>query len=264
MKPFKDFYFTLGLTRTASQIDIDRAYEYSANVVRTSALGDASAMTEAQRRILADIEEAYACLSNPMTRSAYDMTFDEFIPKTIRIGPDGGYKPRNNTKEAMAHAFIAMNKKKSRSISLSGLFSTAMFLLCIGFVSAIGYYYLRTGRIGFFGSPGAASSVQLEKTGPLPAPIQAGIPPRPAVERQRQTFVRAFEIRYGGVITAGRTTCRKEPSESAPATNTMGKNAVVFVTKEARARDGSVWYYAENGNGTGWGWINGEDIKVYK
>jgi hypothetical protein len=162
----------------------------------------------------------------------------------------------------MEYAFIAMKRKKSRSLSLSSLLSTVLLLLCVGAASAGGYYYLSHG-VGFFTGP-VVRALQASSLEPSVSSPAVTNPPEPAGERRARPYVRAFEIRYGAVITADRAACRKEPAEGSPAANTVTKNAVAFATKEARSEDGSIWYYIENGVGTALGWVNGMDVKIYR
>jgi curved DNA-binding protein CbpA len=276
----KDYYFILGIVKTASQFDIERAYQYSMGVVKTSDFGTHSAGDSLQGTIMGDINEAYECLRNPVTRRMYDAQMEVLSPPPPRpekFNPAVGI----NTKETLEYCFVAMKKKKSRSLpSLGKFFSAMLFMVSVGFSAYNGLTYFQTGHFGFSAKSLTmqATSTQNSNNGmwvsrgmgrgeqpappPPPTPVQTA--PRPATNNGggKGRYERAYDIRYGGVITASKAVCRKEPSAKSASTANMAKNAVIFVTKESRDDDGALWYFVESDRGSGW--VLGGELKVFK
>jgi hypothetical protein len=272
MQTFKDYYFILGITKTASQADIERAYEYSLGVLKSCNYDEIPSGGSLQRSLLDDIREAYACLRNPTTRHLYDDRLDAAAPPPAppqRIAP----MVRNNSRETIELTFAAMKKKKSSSFSALERFLRAMILLaCVSVSALLGFNYFKTGGFGFPNELGAMPVKLANSLVTRESPREAA-PPRNAPSRlarrasppganDQKLYVKVYDIRYGGVITAQQVVCRKDPSPSAAATVRMYNDTVVFVTKESSDGDGTTWYFVENKNGSGW--VSANEIKVYK
>ncbi|MDR1965719.1 MAG: SH3 domain-containing protein [Synergistaceae bacterium] len=265
MTNFKDYYFILGIVRTAAQEDIERAYRYSLGVINS---------TGAQSSILRDINEAYECLRNPLSRRRYDDELNIVSPpppSPEKVNP--GLRA-SSTRETLEYCFVAMKKKKSRSLPSLGRFLSAMlFLASVGYSASMGLNYFKTGHLSLSPLKSQVSSISAAQA-PVLAPNSdsarantqtpqtpqptAPTPPKPSGEN----YVKVYNIRYGGVISASNAACRKDPSPNSPILVRMPYNAVVYVTKETRDGNGTTWYYVDGR--TGKGWVRGGEVKVYK
>jgi hypothetical protein len=267
----KDYYFILGIVRTASQDDIEKAYRYSLSVVETSNFGSAGANANLQQSILSDVSEAYECLRNPAARRAYDerMNFNSPPPPPAMVNPGVS----TNSKEIVELYFNELKKKKSRSSPTLGRFFRAMFfLIFIGASAMVGLNYFQTGKLGLpkldlpiSQQTTRGQSQQTAKRNATPFRDSSAAQPAPTRDtttKKKDSFIRVYDIRYGGVITARKAICRKEPEPGAPSAASMANNAVVFVTKEYHSENGDIWYFVESSQGAGW--VEGESVKVYK
>ncbi|MDR1943699.1 MAG: DnaJ domain-containing protein [Synergistaceae bacterium] len=267
MNAFKDYYFILGIIRTASQEDIEKAYRYSMSVVKTSDFGNAGENAELQQSILSDVNEAYECLRNPAKRRAYDERMKSYTPPPptpTRVNPGVS----TNSKELVELYFNELKKKKSRSFPTLGKFFRAMFFLIFaGASAAIGLNYFQTGKLGLpdlrQNTQGQIQQAAARITTPFSAsPSAQPAPTTPANAKNKDRFIRVYDIRYGGVITAQKAVCRKEPEPGAPSAASMANDAIVFVTKECRSENGDIWYFVESSQGAGW--VEEGSVKVYK
>ncbi|MDR1515697.1 MAG: hypothetical protein LBS45_08380 [Synergistaceae bacterium] len=263
MSNAKDYYFILGISKTASLEEVERAYRYALDVIKTSDLGSFADSGNYQSMMLRDINEAYECLRDPALRRNYDSELGAAAPSRSRpeqINPALG---TTNTKETIELCFAAMKKKKSRSIPAIGRFLTALlFLACVGGSAVFGLDFFKAGKFSF-------GPVKSETARTIPVSVQpaqstgnetaqtAKTPALPA-----EGYVRVYDIRYGGVVSAANAVCREKPSQNAKISVRMPRNAVVFVTKESKDGDGAKWYFVDCNAGKGW--VREEDLKIYK
>jgi curved DNA-binding protein CbpA len=274
MGKFKDYYFVLGVSRRATREDIDNAYRYSLNMINSSDLGSFAENGQYQASMLRDINEAYECLRNPILRSQYDNEIDVAMPTSPSPEKVNPALRTANTRETLEMCFAAMKKKKSRSLpSLGRFLSAILFLASVGYSASLGLNYFNTGKFSF----GAVKSQPSQTITAFSAQTQlpaggAGQTARPQQTTEAvpaktpksggQGYVKVYNIRYGGVITTANAACRKDPSPNSPILARMPKNAAIFVTKESRNKDGTVWYLVDSSD---WkGWVQAEALKVYK
>jgi DnaJ-class molecular chaperone len=83
----KDYYFILGVQRTATARDILRAYRDLAKLYHPDRLGPQSTAT------FQDIVEAYAVLSDPERRRHYNHSLSEMVDVTPAAPPVGSARP---------------------------------------------------------------------------------------------------------------------------------------------------------------------------
>ncbi|MDR1944483.1 MAG: SH3 domain-containing protein [Synergistaceae bacterium] len=265
MTNFKDYYFILGIVRTAAQEDIEKAYRCSLGVINS---------TGAQPSILRDINEAYECLRNPLSRRRYDdelNTVSPPPPSPEKVNPG---LQASGAKETLEYCFAAMKKKKSRSLPSLGRFLSAMlFLASVSYSASMGLTYFKTGHLSLSPfksqvSPGSAaqSPVLAFNSDAARAKAQASQTPQLAEPAHPKpsggNYVKVYNIRYGGIISVSNAACRKDPSPNSPILVKMPYNAVVYVIKETRDGDGTTWYYVDGR--TGKGWVREGEVKVYK
>ncbi|MDR3255764.1 MAG: hypothetical protein LBT31_09370 [Synergistaceae bacterium] len=292
MNNIKDYYFILGIKRMASPEEVEKAYRFSLKIVNGADYGDSRDSNALRQNVLDDINESYDCLGNPVKRLAYDEGLDTHFPPEPPPAPIIPQSP-HYSRETLDLAFATMSRKRSRSLPTLGRFLSALlFLLCVGVGSATGLNYFYTGKYGFPDQneisalqTRLAERVKTERQHSEPVrverrPTQYAAAPldrahvntmkaksrpvtaRYAATKKQERYVRVYDIRYGGVITSARAICRKSPHKDAQGAIRMAKNAVVFVTKETRDDDGTIWYYVENNGGEGW--LEGGRLKVYK
>lgn len=94
----RDFYEVLGVSRTASQDEIQQAYRKLARRHHPDVNKDPSAEERFK-----DLNEAYSVLSDPKTRARYDRFGEDFrkIPEDyderVAAGAGGGFRTRRTT-----------------------------------------------------------------------------------------------------------------------------------------------------------------------
>jgi hypothetical protein len=249
MASVKNYYFILGIPRDASSEEIAAAYDGAIS----SAPGDAGTSA-----MMGEITEAYECLRDPARRAGYDSILGSYTPR-----PQGSMTPWSsspNPKLEMESYYQDMKNKRRRRARWKK-FIGLMLLILIGGLGAIYKYseYLAQRMM----EESLRSSLRIDmfhvnKNTPPQAPAgDISTYTKPAA----QPSIRTYQVKSGGVVTAGETVCRKSPSPDAPAITTMRKDAVFFTTKELRMFDGTVWYYAENSRASGW--VLGSDVKTY-
>jgi hypothetical protein len=264
MRNFKDYYFVLGVSKTASREEIERAYRYALDVINTSDLGSFAENGAYRSLMRRDIDEAYECLSSPVSRRQYDFELGAALPPPSPPEQINPALRTANTRETIEFCFASMKKKKSRSLpALGKLLSTLLFLASVGGSAILGLDFLKTGNFNFISVkplPAPAIPAPIPPAQPHDAPAEpSGQTPSPS---SRQGYVKVYNIRYGGVISAANIQCRENPSPNAKILARMPRGAVVFVTKESKDSDGVTWYFVDNSGGKGW--VREEDLKIYK
>jgi curved DNA-binding protein CbpA len=265
MSKFKDYYFILGVSKTATQEDIENAYRYGLSVINASDPGAFAGNDRYQASMLRDINEAYECLRNPISRSKYDYELNFAMPAPPPPEKINPALRAANTKETLEMCFAAMKKKKSRSLPSLGRFISAMiFLASVGYSAFLGLNYFNTGKFSLsIGKPQPLRAIadapgQAARQRQAKEAASAKTPSKPS----EQGYVTVYNIRYGGIVTASNTACRKDPSPNSPILARMPNNAVIFVTKESKDEDGTVWYFVDCNSGKGW--VRADALKVYK
>ncbi|MDR0615691.1 MAG: hypothetical protein LBG29_02685 [Synergistaceae bacterium] len=268
MSRFKDYYFILGISKTATQEDVENAYRYSMNLINAGNAGSFAGDGQYQASLLRDIDEAYECLRNPILRCQYDYGLDADRPAPLMTEAVNPALRLANSRETLEMCFAAMKKKKSRSLPSLGRFLSGMlFLASVGYSTYLGLNYFNTGNFG-----SSAAKQQPARTQTLPsaqAPPAATPPPRETAPARttspsgaRQGYVKVYDIRSGGVISAANTPCRENPSQNSRILVRMPRNEVVFVTKESKDEHGTTWYFVDCRIGEGW--VPEDALKVYK
>jgi curved DNA-binding protein CbpA len=265
MGSFKDYYFILGISKNATQEEIEMAYRYSRDAIGMGNFGSFAANSNYQVSMLRDIDEAYECIGNSARRREYDLKLGSGVAPRPYLEENNPAVRNTNAKETLEMCFAAMKKKKSRSLPSLGRFVSAMvFMASVGCSAILGLNYFNTGEFSFSRdkSPVARTAQDGGKPRPrgdVPAPPVA---PPIAQPGRKQGYVKAYDIPYGGVVSAARGECRKDPSPNSPVLARMSRNSTVFVTKESKGEDGETWYYVDCNAGKGW--VRGEELKVYK
>jgi curved DNA-binding protein CbpA len=273
MHSIKDYYFILGTSKNASQEEIERAYRKSVLDIRESVLGNGAAS------VLRDIDEAYSCLRDPVQKAAYDTSQAAFLsPPSLHHGINPGSPTQARETMAIFYSTIDKKKKKRSRTGLTKLFGTIFVLGLIGVLLwSIGHYF-PSGKIGRLLKSTAKQKIEetikdeLISMGAAPAIHEPNAQRHSAgasrndskgnVKNASTGFVKVYDIRYGGVIVSPGAVCRKEPNSDAKAVANLKKDAIIFVNKESRAGDGTLWYYVESDNGNGW--VDEKAVKVYK
>jgi hypothetical protein len=269
MSRFKDYYFILGISKTATQEDIESAYRYSLNLIQAGNASSFAGNGQYQASLLRDIDEAYECLRNPILRHQYDYGLDADRPAPLMTEAVNPALRLANSRETLEMCFAAMKKKKSRSLPSLGRFLSAMlFLASVGYSTYLGLNYFNTGN---FGSSAAKSQPARTEAPPYAqAPTAATPPPQETAPvrtsrpsgSSRQGYVKVYDIQSGGVINAANTPCRENPSPNSRILVRMPHNEVVFVTKESKDEHGTTWYFVDGRIGEGW--VPEDALKVYK
>ncbi|MDR0648579.1 MAG: DnaJ domain-containing protein [Synergistaceae bacterium] len=264
MASFKDYYFILGVPKTATQEEIGIAYRFSRDSMNTGSAGAFASDSDYQAAMLRDIDEAYECLSDQSRRRDYDLRLGADLPRP-RLEQNNPAARAANAKESIEFCFAAMKKKKSRSLPTMGRFLSALvFVAGFGICAILGVSYFKTGKLTLsLDMPKAALTTQAPAAGTPPDADDAPehLQPKTPAAGGRG-YVRVYDIPYGGIVSATRGECRKDPSPDSPVLTSMPRNATVFVAKESKGADGETWYFVDCNAGKGW--VRGKELKVYK
>jgi curved DNA-binding protein CbpA len=248
MQTFKNYYFILGVSRNASSVEIEAAYE---------SRKAAAAFDEFQASMMYETTEAYECLSDRSRRMEYDSSLGE----PPQLSPTSGNVHNFRSAESAVSLEIALNKerkkRKLRRQIFKNIVMTAIFLAVAGIGIKFGIKYFKKGEP--IQEP-LAELFQVTKT--LAAPQPESPPPVSQPAAKDKPLVHTYNIQSGGVVTADNSRCRSQPSYNAGTKAMMRKDTVIFATKEVRDKDGSVWYYVSNSQFEGW--ANGRDVRIYK
>ncbi|MDR1019325.1 MAG: J domain-containing protein [Synergistaceae bacterium] len=266
MGSFKDYYFILGVSKTATQKEIEMAYRFNRDAMNTGSAGAFAANGNYQALMLRDIDEAYECLGNPALRRDYDIKLGAGLPPKSFLEENNPGVRAANARESIEMCFAAMKKKKSRSRPPLGRFLSALaFVASISFSAILGVGYFKTGKLTLsLDKPSPALTI------PTPAPeepppgtgVAPSQPPKNAAPPSGQGYVKAYDIPYGGVVSAAKGECRRDPFKNSQLLVSLPRNATVLVAKETKDADGETWYFVDCNAGKGW--VRGKELKVYK
>ena len=252
MRTLKNYYFILGISRDASQEDIETAYERW----KTAAAADPfQALMEAEKT------EAFGILSDPDRRRQFDETLG--APPQTNVDPGGHVRPYRPS-EAGVSLQIEVNKERKARKSKRGLVKVIAAALILLAVAGLGIrhrdkilpHFSRTRPVPVSAVSGAPAPAD-----PTPAPATEPAPAQAAPPRRVQPVIRMYDIQTGGVITADRAQCRPQPSSLSRATVTLPRDTAVLVTGEARDENGHLWYRVRSSGFEGW--VYARDIRVY-
>jgi hypothetical protein len=251
MQPIKNYYFILGVPRGASAVEIQAVYESARAIAEND---------EIQASMMGEVEEAYACLSDPSRRREYDASFGE-PPQLSTAIPSGGNAHNFRSAESTLSVEIAYNKARNKQKFKKKILNDIVMGIIFLSVAGAGIHY----GVKFFvkeklpvGIPAELFRVNKVQEPPEPEkPIRTI-----ATMSGNKPVVRTYDVQTGGVVTKDRSPCRPQPSYTSRATTEMRKDTLVFATKEVRDKDGSLWYYVSSRQSQGW--MNGSDVTIYK
>src|SRR5260370_38583349 len=98
MAPARDFYEILGVSRTATQDEIQRAYRKLARSHHPDVNKDPGAEDRFK-----DISEAYSVLSDPQTRRRYDAFGPDFRQVPEDVDPEAWRRPGARARTGPGH-----------------------------------------------------------------------------------------------------------------------------------------------------------------
>jgi hypothetical protein len=220
----KDYYFILGVRKTATARDITEAYEL---------VSELASRGEIDPEMMEDAREAYEFLSDEARRRDYDISL---TPPPPLYSSGNAYQYTSAETPFVANSIFHKMKKKHRlQKTIKRLVTLLMLIGCLWAASRFMPW--------LFVKESDMAGAQ-------------GTPPR------GNMVIRDYRIKTGALVWWDGAKCHAMPYDGADVVATMKKNTIVLAEKDAIYENGRVWYYVSKSRSSGW--MRAEEIRVLK